>query len=107
MISLDDFKKMDIRIGRVISAERVADSERLVKLIFDMGDEERQILAAVAKFFPDLSMFIGKEMPILVNLEPRTMRGETSYGMILAADDGNSPVFLHPTREVLPGSVVQ
>lgn len=107
MISLDDFRKLDIRIGKAISAERVAGSERLVKFIFDMGNEERQILAAVAEFFPDHSVFIGKEMPILVNLEPRTMRGETSYGMILAADDGSSPVFLHPAREVPPGSIVQ
>lgn len=107
MISLDDFRELDIRIGKVISAERVPNSEKLVRFIFDLGDEKRQILAAVAESFPNLSILIGKEMPILINLEPRTMRGETSYGMILAADDNNSPVFLHPAREVPPGSIVR
>ncbi len=107
MITLDDFKKLEIRIGKVISAERVLDSDKLVKFIFDMGTEERQILAGIAEFFPDLSVLIGQEMPVIVNLEPRTMRGYISYGMILAADGNGSPVLLHPAQEVLPGSIVR
>jgi len=107
MISLDDFKKLEIRIGKVISAERVPDSDKLVKFIFDMGSGERQILAGIALVFPDPSVLIGKEMPVIVNLEPRTMRGYTSYGMILAADSDGSPVLLHPAQEVPPGSVVR
>lgn len=94
-------------MGKVISVERVPDSNKLVKFIFDMGTEERQILAGIAEFFPDLSVLIDQEMPILVNLEPRAMRGHTSYGMILAADNDGSPVLLHPAQEVLPGSVVR
>ncbi len=107
MISLDGFEKLEIRIGRVISAERVPDSEKLAKFIFDLGTEQRQILAGIVEFFPDLSALIGKEMPILVNLEPRTIRGHTSYGMMLAADSDGSPVLLHPAQEVPPGSIVR
>ena len=106
-ITLDDFKKLEIRIGKVISAERVPDSDKLVKFVFDMGTEERQILAGIAEFFPDFSVLIGREMPVLVNLEPRVMRGHTSYGMILAADGKDSPVLLYPAQEVPPGSVVR
>jgi methionine--tRNA ligase beta chain len=108
MISLDDFKKLDIRIGKVIFAERVPDSDKLMRIIFDMGNsEERQVLAGIALVFPDSAMLIGRQMPVLVNLEPRTMRGEISNGMILAADDDGSPVLLHPAREVQPGSIVR
>jgi len=107
MITFNDFKKLEIRIGKVISAEKVPDSDKLVKLIFDIGLEERQILAGIAEHFSDFSALIGKEMPILVNLEPKTMRGYTSYGMILATESDGSPVLLHPAQEVPPGSVMR
>ena len=107
MIPLDDFKKLDIRIGKVISAEKVPDSDNLVKLVFDMGIEERQVLAGIAEVFPDPSVLVDHQMPVLINLEPRTMRGEVSNGMILAADSNGSPILLHPAQEVPPGSIVK
>ena len=107
MIPLDDFKKLDIRIGKVISAEKVPNSDKLIKLIFDMGTEQRQVLAGIAEVFPDPSVLVDHQMPVLINLEPRTMRGEVSNGMILAADSNGSPILLHPAQEVPPGSIVK
>jgi methionine--tRNA ligase beta chain len=107
MITLEDFKKLDIRIGRVISAEKVPDSDKLIRLVFDMGGEERQVVAGIALSFPDPSVLTGMQMPVLVNLEPRNMRGFVSSGMILAADGNGSPVLLHPQKEVPPGSIIK
>lgn len=107
MITLDDFKKLDIRIGTVVSAEKVADADKLVRLVFDIGGEKRQIMAGIAEFVSDPSGLIGKQMPILVNLEPRMFRGNESAGMIIAADVDGRPVFLHPTQDVPAGSIVK
>lgn len=108
MITIEDFKKLDIRIGKVISVEKVPDADKLLKFIFDIGGgEERQILAGMAMFFPDPSVLIGKEMPLLLNIEPRMLRGYESRGMIMATDANEAPVFLHPAHDVPPGSVVR
>lgn len=107
MISFDDFKKLDIRIGKVVSVEKVADADKLLKFTFDLGDEQRQIIAGMAEFFTDTSELVGKEMPILTNIEPRTFRGYTSHGMIIAADVDGKPILLHPETEIPPGSVVK
>jgi len=106
-ISFDDFQKLDIRIGKVVVAERVPDADKLVRMVFDMGDHERQVLAGIAQFVGDVAELIGKEMPVLVNLEPRTMKGLESNGMILAADVEGRPVLLHPEEEIPPGSAVR
>jgi methionine--tRNA ligase beta chain len=107
MITYEEFKKLDIRIGKVVSAERIPDSLKLVKLMIDFGTEQRQILAGIAEFFPDLSVLPGKEMPFIINLEPRKMRGFESQGMMLAADTAGRPVLLHPGEDVPPGSIVK
>ena len=107
MITFEDFKKLDIRIGKIISAERIPDSDKLLKLIVDFGTEQRQILAGIAEYFPDPLILLDKQVPIIVNLEPRKMRGLESQGMMLAADDGVKPILLHPAEEVPPGSIVR
>lgn len=85
MITFDDFKKLDIRIGRVLSAEKVSGTDKLMKLEVDFGTEKRLLVAGIAQFFePD--HLIGKEVPVLMNLEPRSIRGIESQGMILAID---------------------
>ena len=91
----------------MVSAEKVPDADKLTKLIFDMGDEQRQIIAGIAEFYPDLEALVGKEMPILVNLEPRILRGQESQGMLLAADADGQPVLLHPDKDIPPGSIVR
>ncbi len=107
MIILEDFKKLDIRIGKIVSAEKIPDSLKLIKFIFDIGGEQKQIIAGIAEFFPDLAVLLGKEMPLLLNLEPRRFRGNISEGMIVAADVGGRPVFLCPEEEVPSGSIVR
>lgn len=106
MITFDDFKKLDIRIGKILSAEKVSGTDKLMKLEVDFGLEKRQMIAGIAQFFePD--HLIGKEIPVLLNLEPRSFKGIESQGMILAIDVNGEPVLLHPEREVPPGSVIR
>ena len=107
MITFEDFKKLEIKIGKIISAEKVTNSDKLLKFIFDVGNEQRQIIASMAEFFPDPSTLIGKEMPLLLNIEPRNFKGHQSQGMIIAADVNGKPVFLLPEEELPPGSLVR
>jgi len=115
MATIDDFKKLDIKIGKIISAEKIEGSDKLLKLIFDFGSTSlttgglgnRQIIAGIALSYPDCGVLVGKEMPVIVNLEPRMLRGHESQGMILAASDENGIVILNPEREVTPGSIVK
>ena len=107
MITIEDFSKIEIKIGKILSAERIEGSEKLLKLMVDVGEEvPRQILSGVAKAVSDPAELVGKEVPILSNLAPRTMMGMESQGMMLCATD-ELPVFLHPTHEVSPGSIVK
>jgi methionine--tRNA ligase beta chain len=106
MITFEDFKKLDIRIGRILLAEKVEGADKLIRLEIDLGTEKRQVVAGIAEFY-QAEQLIGKEIPVLINLEPRTIRGTESHGMILAADDEGKAVLLHPEKEVPPGSVVR
>ena len=106
MISIEDFKKLEIKIGTVISVERIEGADKLLKLQIDFGSEQRQILAGLAQFYAR-EILIGKQMPVIVNLEPRTMKGLESQGMILAAGNGVEPVLLMPEKPVPPGSEVR
>lgn len=96
-----------MRIGKVISAEKIPNSDKLLKFIFDIGGEQRQILAGIAEFYPDPSILVGKEIPLLLNIEPRTFRGQISDGMIIAADLDGKPVMLFPEKEIPPGSKIK
>ncbi len=106
-INFDDFKKVDIRIGKIVSAEKVVDSNKLLKLEVDFGTEKRQILSGIAKFY-GLGDLIGKSCPFVVNLEPKKMGELESQGMMLCADAGDGgPVLMHPDKEVAPGSMIK
>lgn len=106
-VTLDEFERLEIRIGKVVSAEKVPDADKLIKFVFDLGSERRQIMAGMAEFFDNPSVLIGKEMPILMNIESRKLRGYDSQGMIVAADVNGRPVLLHPEEEIPPGSIVK
>ena len=107
MINIEDFKKIEIRIGMVKSVEKIEGADRLLKFVFDMDGEERQIISGIAESYPDLGALIGKQVPIIVNLEPRTIKGHESMGMVLAVDADGLPVLLTPDREVPTGSLVR
>ena len=106
MITFDDFKKLDLRIGKVLSASRVEGTDKLIKLELDIGSSKKQIVVGMAEFLGPQDL-VGKQVPILVNLEPRRFRGIESHGMVLAADVDGRPVLLHPEYEVPAGSIIR
>ncbi|MCL4405007.1 MAG: methionine--tRNA ligase subunit beta [Patescibacteria group bacterium] len=106
MLSLDDFKKVELRIAKILAAERMEGSEKLLKLKVSLGSEERQIIAGIGKKYePD--GLVGHEIVIVANLEHRQLMGLESEGMLLAADADSGPVFLEPESEVEPGSEIR
>jgi methionyl-tRNA synthetase len=112
MISIDDFKKLEIKIGHILSAEKVPDADKLLKLSVNMGEEApRQIISGIAGFFPDPQVLVGKKCAFAANLEPRVIRGLESQGMILAVngENGGNTFFslLETLSEVTPGSTVK
>jgi methionyl-tRNA synthetase len=106
-ISYEEFAKLEIRIGTITAVELVEGADRLLKLSVDMGEAEpRQIVSGIREFFSDPQVLIGKQCPFLVNLEPRTIRGLESQGMILAGGEGATFTLLHPGNGVPPGTMV-
>ncbi len=108
MILYDDFRKIELRVAKIISAERVEGSEKLLKLQVSLGGElgERQILAGIGKKY-ESEQLVGKEIIIVANLEPRSLMGFESQGMLLAADSIDGPVLLTVDQEVDPGSGIK
>jgi len=106
MINYDDFKKVELKVAKIISAEEVAGAEKLLKLQIDIGSEKRQIVAGIRKVYQP-SDLIGKEIIVVTNLEPRMVMGIESNGMLLAASDDNGPVILRPDKDVPPGSGIK
>ncbi len=107
MINFDEFKKVEMKVGKVKSVEKVPDADKLLKFVLDMGGEERQVLSGIAEHYTDLDALVDKDLIVVANLEPRTIRGLESQGMILCADAGGRVVLLHPDRDVPPGSIVK
>ncbi len=107
-ISIDEFKKVEARIGKVLIAEAVPDSDKLIRFMLDFGQSEPvQILSAIREWYPEPEKLIGKQMLFVTNLAPRKIRGLDSNGMLMAIDglDGQ-PVFLVPDQSALPGAKV-
>lgn len=105
MITIDDFKKIELRVAKVLKAERVEGSEKLIKLQLQLGEEERQILGGIGKFYQPEGL-VGRQIIIVANLEPRQMMGLESNGMLLAASDENGIALLMPDKEVASGSKI-
>lgn len=106
MISFNDFKKIELRTGRVVEAERVAGSEKLLRLKVDLGGETRQLVAGIGLAYSPEDM-ANRDIIVVVNLEPRILMGLESQGMLLAADSESGPALLMPDREVSPGSPIR
>lgn len=111
-INLDEFKKSELRVGKVLSAERVEGSEKLLRLQIDLGEmaddasKPRQILSGIGKAYTPEEM-VGKQVVIIANLEPRQMMGFESQGMLLAASGADGkPVILTVASEVSAGTIV-
>ena len=105
-ISIDDFKKVEIRVGEVLSAEKIEGSEKLLKLKVYFGTEERQVLSGIAAYFPDPAALVGRRFPFVTNLAPRMMMGLESQAMILAVGGNETPFALFETSGA-PGDYVK
>ena len=107
-VTLDEFKKLEIKIRHILSAEKVADTDKLLKLSVDMGEETpRQIISGISAYFLDPQILVGKKCVLAKNLEPRTIRGFESQGMILAVSGDSFFSLLETLPEVTPGSTVK
>ena len=105
-VSLSDFEKLDIRIGKVVNAERIPGSRKLVKIEVDLGEPEvRTLVAAVAGFY-EPGELVGMNIVVLANLKPKRFMGVESRGMLLAADVDGRPVLLTVAEDVPPGTKV-
>ncbi len=104
-VSFSDFKKLDLRVGEIIEAERVEGSRKLVRLTVDLGNERRQLVAGVAEYY-DPKDLVGKQIVVVANLQPRKFMGIESQGMLLAAVVDGRPVFLSPEEKVPPGTPI-
>ncbi len=104
-ISIEEFSKIEVSVGTVRSAERVPDTDKLLRLTVDFGEEAgpRQIVSGIAAYTePDA--LIGRQLAFVTNLEPRTIRGLESDGMLFAVGSDESFAFLSPDRTVPPGT---
>ena len=104
-ITIEDFIKVDMRIGKILHAEEVEDSKKMIKLFVDVGDEERIIYAGIKKSYSPDYLF-NKLVVVIINLMPREMKFGTSNGMMLATQNDGEIVFLQPEKDVVPGSKV-
>jgi len=106
-IQYEDFMKMDIRVGKIIAAEKVAKTKKLMKLTVDTGIDERTIVSGIAEHYTPEEV-IGRQVSVLVNLEPKPLKGIVSQGMILMAENADGTLsFVSPDKEVKPGSEIR
>ena len=106
-ISFDDFMKMDIRVGTILTVEKVKKADKLLQLSVDLGSETRTIVSGIAQHFNPEDV-VGKQVSVLCNLEPRKIRGVESQGMILMAeDDAGKLMFISPTDRIDSGSEIR
>ena len=105
-VSFDDFQKMDIRVSTILKAEKVAKTKKLLKLLVDTGIDQREIISGIAEHFTPEEL-VGQQVLVLVNLEPRELKGTLSRGMILMAEDATGKLrLLQPNETTHNGAIV-
>ena len=105
-VTFEEFRKLDIRVGRIVAVERIRRARRLLLLKVDLGEEERQLVAGLAGYY-EPEQLVGKEVVVVANLKPKVIMGFKSQGMLLAAVVDGKPVLLIPEEEVPPGTKVE
>ena len=105
MISIDQFRNVELKIATVKSAEPHPNADKLMVLQIDLGTEQRQILAGIRNHYTPEEL-IGRQIVVVANLEPATLRGLESQGMLLAASDEGRVIILTPEKSVQPGAKV-
>lgn len=106
MISIDEFAKVEVKIGTVREAERVPETDKLLKCLVDFGEEggPRTIVSGIAQYVEDPGTLVGRQLAYVTNLAPRVIKGIESNGMLFAVGSGDTFAFLTPDREVPPGT---
>ncbi len=105
MVAFDDFKKIELRVGKIKSVENHPNADKLYVIKVDIGGEERQTVAGLRGHYTP-EQLQDKSVVVVTNLDPAVLRGVESKGMLLAAQDGSRVVLLQPDGEVSPGSKV-
>jgi len=106
MVTIDQFRAIELRVGTVRAAEPHPNADRLLVLRVDVGGEERQLVAGIRAHYEAASL-VGRQVVVVANLEPAKLRGVESQGMVLAAADGERVVLLRPDDPVTPGATVR
>jgi len=106
IVSFDDFRKLDIRVAEITEVKEHPSADKLYVLQISLGDETKQIVAGIRNHY-DKDALVGRKIVVVNNLEPATIRGEESNGMLLAAGDGDAPVLLTPERDVPSGAPIR
>ena len=114
-ITFEDFKKVEIRAGKILTAEKIPDTDKLLRLSVDFAEHDeagqptpRQIVSGIAAYFPDPATLIGRTCMFVTNLEPRTIRGHQSNGMLFAvSDDAGNFSILEPNASIAPGTLAK
>jgi len=115
MITYEDFKKVEIRAGKILSAEKIPDTDKLLKLSVDFNEKDeqgnpkpRQIVSGISAYFPDPAVLPGKTCMFVTNLEPRIIRGFESNGMLFAlSNDTGGFSLLEPNASIQPGTAAK
>ncbi|HCJ91492.1 MAG TPA: methionine--tRNA ligase subunit beta, partial [Acidaminococcaceae bacterium] len=105
-VTLDDFQKLDLRVARILTAEPVPKSRKLMKLTVDIGGEERDIVSGIAQHYTP-EQLVGRNVIVIKNLKPARLFGIMSYGMLLAASDGEGNLVLADAPDIASGSKVK
>jgi methionine--tRNA ligase beta chain len=106
MITIEEFAKIELRVATIKAVEPHPNADRLFVLKIDLGTEERQLVAGIrAHYTPE--ELLGKQIVVVANLQPATLRGVESQGMLLAASDGEKVIILNPEKPIAPGSKVR
>lgn len=123
MITYDEFKKVEIRAGKILSAEKIPDTDKLLKLSVDFAEQKefvneageksvvpapRQIVSGISMYFPDPGTLVGRTCMFVTNLEPRMIKGYESNGMLFAvSDDAGNFSLLEPAVSIKPGTAAK
>lgn len=107
--TFDDFKKIEIRAGKILSAEKIPDTDKLLKLSVDFAEAApRQIVSGISMYFPDPAVLVGRVCMFVTNLEPRTIRGFQSNGMLFAVSTADGKFsLLEPNGDIPPGTIAK
>ena len=105
-ITYDDFAKLDIRIAKIISTEKIPGKSKIIKGIIDLGEEKREVIIGGAEYYPAEEL-VGKTVVVVANLEPRKIAGIESNAMLLAADVNDRPFWLTVSEDVPLGTKIK